>query len=158
MEGSIVVLIHSFSTFRNFSYSFRTHFVHISYIFRTFRTDFVHISYRFRTHLVKIDTLSTKLTLFRKGSVPKIQKCWFSRNKSPCGVLPNKGELFRTYPWWINSFLLWSQKVTFPNFRFFGNVLRYQVTFLPKTKMVRVVHMNIFYRMDLEIYDSKSKL
>ena len=42
--------------------------------------------------------------------------------------------------------------------RFFGNVLRYQVTFLPKTKMVRVVHMNIFYRMDLEIYDSKSEL
>ena len=24
--------------------------------------------------------------------------------------------------------------------------------------MVRVVHMNIFYRMDLEIYDSKSEL
>ena len=48
--------------------------------------------------------------------------------------------------------------MTFPNFRFFGNVLRYQVTFLPKTKMVRVVHMNIFYRMDLEIYDSKSEL
>ena len=42
--------------------------------------------------------------------------------------------------------------------RFFGNVLRYQVTFLPKTKMVPVVHMNIFYRMDLEIYDSKSEL
>ena len=47
--------------------------------------------------------------------------------------------------------------MTFPNFGFFGNVLRYQVTFLPKTKMVRVVHMNIFYRMDLEIYDLKSE-
>ena len=46
--------------------------------------------------------------------------------------------------------------MTFPNFRFFGNVLRYQVTFLPKTKMVRVVHMNIFYRMDLEICDLKN--
>ena len=48
--------------------------------------------------------------------------------------------------------------MTFPNFRFFGNVLRYQVTFLPKTKMVRVVHMNIFYRMDLEICDSKNEI
>ena len=49
-------------------------------------------------------------------------------------------------------------KSDFSHFRFFGNVLRYQVTFLPKTKMVRVVHMNIFYRMDLENYDSKSEL
>ena len=47
--------------------------------------------------------------------------------------------------------------MTFPHFRFFGNVLRYQVTFLPKTKMVRVVHMNIFYRMDLENCDLKSE-
>ena len=39
----------------------------------------------------------------------------------------------------------------------FGNVLPYQDDFLPKTKMVRVVHMNIFYRMDLEIYDLKSE-
>ena len=48
-------------------------------------------------------------------------------------------------------------KSDFPNFRFFGNVLRYQVTLLPKTKMVRVVHMNIFYRIDLEICDWKSE-
>ena len=41
---------------------------------------------------------------------------------------------------------------------FFGNVLPYQDDVLPKTKMVRMVHMNIFYRMDLEIYDSKSEL
>ena len=47
--------------------------------------------------------------------------------------------------------------MTFTQNSFFGNVLRYQVTFLPKTKMVRVVHMNILYRMDLEIYDSKSE-
>ena len=29
--------------------------------------------------------------------------------------------------------------------------------FLPKTKMVRMVHMNIFYRMDLEFCDPKSE-
>ena len=46
--------------------------------------------------------------------------------------------------------------MTFPNFEFFGNVLPYQDDFLPKTKMVRVVHMNIFYRMDLHFCDSNS--
>ena len=40
---------------------------------------------------------------------------------------------------------------------FFGNVLPYQDDLLPKTKMVRMVHMNIFYRMDLEICDIKSE-
>ena len=45
----------------------------------------------------------------------------------------------------------------FPQNSFFGNVLRYQFTFLPKTKLVRVVHMNIFYRIDLTISDSKSE-
>ena len=47
--------------------------------------------------------------------------------------------------------------MTFPQNSFFGNVLPYHDDFLPKTKMVRVVHMNIFYRMDLEICDSKSE-
>ena len=45
----------------------------------------------------------------------------------------------------------------FTNFRCFCNVVPYHDVFLPKTKMVRVVHMNIFYRMDLEICDSKSE-
>ena len=40
---------------------------------------------------------------------------------------------------------------------FFGNVLPCHDDFLPKTKMVRVVHMNIFYRMDLEICDIKNE-
>ena len=35
----------------------------------------------------------------------------------------------------------------------FGNVFPYQDDVLLKTKMVRVVHMNILYRMDLEICD-----
>ena len=48
--------------------------------------------------------------------------------------------------------------MAFPNFRFFGNVFPYQDDFLLKTKMVRMVHMNTFYRMDLEVYDLKSEL
>ena len=47
--------------------------------------------------------------------------------------------------------------MTFPQNYVFGNVLPYQNDFLPQTKMVRMVHMNIFYRMDLEICDSKSE-
>ena len=87
-----------------------------------------------------------------------IEMCHFSEKKAPAGASDRQKQLFRTYLHKINSFSQSSQKVTFPHFRFFGNVLRYQDTFLPKTKMVRVVHMNIFYRMDLEIYDSKSEL
>ena len=45
--------------------------------------------------------------------------------------------------------------MTFPQNYFLGNVLPYQDDFLLKTKMVRMVHMNILYRMDLEICDSK---
>ena len=96
---------------------------------------------------------------FSKMGTPEISRnVYFFRNKSPHGSFIDIGELFRTYPWWINSFLLWSQKLTFTHFRFFGNVLRYQVTFLPNTKMVRVVHMNIFYRMDLQFCDSNNEL
>ena len=47
--------------------------------------------------------------------------------------------------------------MAFPQNSFFGNVLPYQGDFLLKTKMVRVVHMNIFYRMDLEFCDPKSE-
>ena len=38
-----------------------------------------------------------------------------------------------------------------------GNVFPYPGEICPKTKMVRMVLMNIFYRMDLEICDSKSE-
>ena len=81
---------------------------------------------------------------------------WKKSRRRPSGR--DSQELFRTYLHKINSFSQSSQKLTFTQNSFFGNVLRYQDTFLPKTKMVRVVHTNIFYRMDLEIYDSKSEL
>ena len=47
--------------------------------------------------------------------------------------------------------------MTFHQHSFVGNGLPHHDDFLPKTKMVRVVHMNIFYRMDLEICDLKSE-
>ena len=99
-----------------------------------------------------------KCTLFPKWACLKFPEMSIFQKSKPLREHPNKGELFRTYLHKINSCSQSSQKVTFTNFRFFGNVLRYQDTFLPKTKMVPVVHMNIFYRMDLEIYDSKSEL
>ena len=46
----------------------------------------------------------------------------------------------------------------FPQKYVFGNVLQYHDDVLLKTKMVRVVHMNIFYRMDFKIYEPKSEL
>ena len=47
--------------------------------------------------------------------------------------------------------------MTLPHFRVFGNAFLHHDDFFPKTKMVRMVHMNIFYRMDLQICDSKSE-
>ena len=43
------------------------------------------------------------------------------------------------------------------NFDFFGKDFPYQKEIWPKNKMVRMVNMNIFYRMDLQISDSKSE-
>ena len=40
----------------------------------------------------------------------------------------------------------------------FGNVLPSNRDFLPKTKMVRMVHRNLFYEMGLEISDEKKEL
>ena len=40
----------------------------------------------------------------------------------------------------------------------FGNVLPSNCDFLPKTKMVRMVHRNLFYEMGLEISDEKKEL
>ena len=72
-------------------------------------------------------------------------------------MLPNIGELFRIYLQKINSFSQASQKMTFPQKYVFGKDFPYPVEIWPKTKMVRVVHMNIFYRRDLQGCDSKSE-
>ena len=45
----------------------------------------------------------------------------------------------------------------FPSNFFFGNVFPYPDVFCPKTQMVRMVHMNVVYKMDLEIRDPKSE-
>ena len=56
---------------------------------------------------------------------------------------------------WIYTFLHKSQKSIFPQIRFFGNVFPYLGDVLLKTKMVRTVHRNILYSVDLKIRDSK---
>ena len=73
-------------------------------------------------------------------------------------MAPNIEEGLRIYPNKINSFLQKSGKVGFPKNPEFDANLPIKTHFLPKTKMVRMVHMNIFYRMDLEICDLKSEL
>ena len=51
----------------------------------------------------------------------------------------------------VFCFCLFSKRICF------GKEFPYRDDCLPKTKMVRMVHMNIFYRMDLEIRDQKSE-
>ena len=63
MEGSIVVLINSFSRFRTIF----VHFAHISYTFRTLFVYISHMLYTFRTHFVNFHSISLKPTLFWKG-------------------------------------------------------------------------------------------
>ena len=46
--------------------------------------------------------------------------------------------------------------MAFPKIYVFGSVFQYQDDFLLKTKMVRKVHRNILYRVDLKIPDSKT--
>ena len=49
------------------------------------------------------------------------------------------------------------QKSFFTKILFWVTFFHIQAKKIPKNKMVRMVHMNIFYRMDLEICDSKSE-
>ena len=119
MEGSIVVLIRSFSTFCNVSYTFRTHFVHISYTFRThfvqisytFRTHFVHIPYTFRTHVAHMQIWSVfglyfffissilmqfheNHTFLKRGMPPKSRNVDFPEVKAPEGCFLTKGSFW----------------------------------------------------------------
>ena len=43
------------------------------------------------------DIKREKVQFLQNGHVLKFQKCLFIRNKSPCGVLPNIGELSKIY-------------------------------------------------------------
>ena len=47
--------------------------------------------------------------------------------------------------------------MTFPQIHVFGKDFPYQNEIWPKTKMVRTAHMNIFYKMDLQISDPQSE-
>ena len=85
----------------------------------------------------------------RVEHVPKIQKCDFSGIRSPCGSATVRKELLETCPNQINSFKRDFKNWQFPKKWNLDGILPVKINFLPKTKMVRMVHMNIFGRMDL---------
>ena len=66
-------------------------------------------------------------------------------------MAPNTEEGLRIYPNKINSFIQKSEKVGFPPKPEFDGNLRIKTHFLPKTKMVRMVHANHFYEISLQI-------
>ena len=96
-----------------------------------------------------------KCTLFR--TCLKFPELFIFQKYKPLRERTNIGELFRTYLHKINLFSKKSQNRVSPRKYFFGIVFPYLDIFCPKTKMVRMVHMNISYRMDLEMDDSKSE-
>ena len=73
--------------------------------------------------------ISRKSTFSPNGHVPKSPKCEFFKNKSPCGVLPNIGELFRIYLQWMNSFSYNLKKWLFPKHTFLIALFHMKVKF-----------------------------
>ena len=97
-----------------------------------------------------------KCTLFPTWACLKFPKMYIFSNKSPCGSILTEGTF-----WKLTSYELIHVCYDRKNWLFLifwgGNVFPYHDDFCPKTKMVRVVHMKIFYRMDLESGDTKSE-
>ena len=91
-----------------------------------------------------------KIALFLSLDMfPKSRNVYFVETKSNCGSATDREELWETYPNQINSF-----KRDFKNQHFIkkwilDGILPAKINFLPKTKMVRTVHMNTFGMMDL---------
>ena len=85
-----------------------------------------------------------KVTFLQNGHIPKFQGTLFPRNKSPCGSVPQKvtfsgltlRELIHFYRDLKNQF--------FPKKLKLDCILPIKIHFLPKTKMVRMVHTNNF--------------
>ena len=96
---------------------------------------------------------------FSKMGMSEISRnVYLSEVKAPAGCQDRKLPLQELTPDELIHFPDNLKKWLFPIFVFLVTFYGIRSLFLPKTKMVRVVHMNIFYRMDLEIYDSKSEL
>ena len=105
----------------------------------------------------KTEHIWAKVQFLQIEHVQQIQKCNFSGIKSPCGSATVRRKLLETYPNQINSFKRDLRKWHFPKSWFLIVFTSQNLFFLLKTKMVRMVHMNIFYKMDLQICDSKSE-
>ena len=111
---------------------------------------------RRRRHLEN-DQIWAKLIFLQNWHVPKFQDMPFSRNKSPCGSIPQKVTL----PELTLSELIhfWDLKNGgTPHFRDFGDVFQRLCQFWSKTKMVRMVYTNNFYAIGLEICGPKDEL
>ena len=99
-----------------------------------------------------------KVIFLENGHVPEFQDMWFSRNKSPCGSVPQKVTFSELTLRELIHFYRDFKNQLFPKNRDFDDNLPIKFQFLPKTKMVRMVHRNNFCEMGLEISDQKKEL
>ena len=75
----------------------------------------------------------------------------FSRNKSPCGSVPQKVTFSELTLRELIHFPDKFKNQLFPKKLKLDGNLPIKIQFLPKTKMVRMVHTNIFCGIGLEI-------
>ena len=100
----------------------------------------------------------TKVAISSSWEWPKNSGMSFFWKQKPLRERPCQKEAFGNLPK-SNKFIQKRfQKVTFSKKVDSWWYLPVKIIFLPKTKMVRAVHMNIFYKMDLQFCDPKSVL
>ena len=112
----------------------------------------------FKMGWTKIVQIWAKVIFHENGHVPKSQDMLFSRNKSPCGSVPQKVTFSELTLRELIHFYRDFKNQLFPKNRDFDDNLPIKFQFLPKTKMVRMVHRNNFCEMGLEISDQKKEL
>ena len=128
------------------------------------------------SHFWKNHQISRKVHFFKNVHVQKIQKCHFSEKKPPEAqrrtqpvaftntvvyiilymyIYTHTSRKSKTSLWWIYYFLKKSEKVTFCQKARFWWKFQVEIKNMMKPKMVRTVHRNILYSVDLKICDSK---
>ena len=85
-----------------------------------------------------------KVIFLENGHVPEFQDMLFSRNKSPCGSVPQKVTFSELTPRELIYFWRDLKIGGTPHFRDFGNVFPRLCQFWSKTKVVRMVYTNNF--------------
>ena len=99
-----------------------------------------------------------KCALFPKWTCLKIPEMLVFQEQKPRRVLHSIGELFRKLTS-TKSIHVYDnlKKSLFPNNMIFLKDFADPGENIPKIKMVRMVHMNIFYRMDFKNYDPRGR-